>query len=845
MKKFIAGFFLVIGSVSFAAQLPTGFTEQLVAQGLDPTDMVLTPDGRIFITIKSGKVLIVEDGVLRGTPLISIETLVDNYNERGLGHIVLDPSFENNGYFYLYYTAKGNNYNRVSRFKAIGNFTSPSDETQIINLDVMAGTIHNGGDMIFGADGKLFIAVGDGGDGNTSQSLNTVLGKMLRINSDGTIPADNPFAAQTSGKNKAIWALGFRNPFSIDVQPGTGKIFACDVGGGAWEEVNEVQAGKNYGWPGIEGKRVAQPAPPNYKDPLYAYAHGGGADQGCSIVGASFYNPATSQFPSFYNGRFFFADYCNGYIKSIDTSTGTVQTFATNINRPLAMIIAPDGSMFYLARAGIGGGSDEDNTSTNDGTLWKITYTGSGAPSISVPPQSTLVVVGESATFNVFATGTAPLAYQWQMDGVDINGATQSAYTFADAQITDHGKQFRCKVANSFGDVISAAASLSVTNTSRPVPVLTATLPGGAAQYKAGQTISFSGSATDAENGTLPASALTWKINFHHDAHVHPALGATTGIASGVYIIPQVGETSDNVWYRVSLTAIDLDGLSKTVYQDIFPQKTAITLTTVPAGLQLLLDGQPLETPHTFNSVVNATRTLEAPISQVKDNNLYTFDHWSENSAPRLFTFDTPETAKTFTAFFNTVPVGSGTGLTGFYYGNQDKTFTGQPDLVRLDATVNFNWGDGAPASGITPDHFTVRWLGEVLPQFTEEYTFSVTADDGIRLWVNNVLLIDKWIDQPPTQWSGTMLLMAGQKYPVKIEYYENGGGAVAQLHWSCSKFAKQIIPASQLSNDVVTAIESTHDRQIRIYPTLIESNFIIENNSAAYGAWTIIDCLG
>ncbi|MBW7474088.1 S8 family serine peptidase [Paenibacillus oenotherae] len=135
-------------------------------------------------------------------------------------------------------------------------------------------------------------------------------------------------------------------------------------------------------------------------------------------------------------------------------------------------------------------------------------------------------------------------------------------------------------------------------------------------------------------------------------------------------------------------------------------------------------------------------------------------------------------------------------GLLGQYYDNADLT-----NLIttRTDANVNFNWGTGSPASGVGSDTFSVRWTGKVAPLYTETYTFYTNTDDGVRLWVNGSLLIDHWVDQGATEYSGTITLNAGQKYDIKMEYYDNIVGAVAQLSWSSSSQSKQIIPSSQL----------------------------------------------
>ena len=112
---------------------------------------------------------------------------------------------------------------------------------------------------------------------------------------------------------------------------------------------------------------------------------------------------------------------------------------------------------------------------------------------------------------------------------------------------------------------------------------------------------------------------------------------------------------------------------------------------------------------------------------------------------------------------------------------------------------VNFDWGGGSPDPAIGADQFSVRWTGQVQPRFSETYTFYTVTDDGVRLWVNNQLLIDRYFDQGTTEWSGLISLQAGQLYDIRMEFYENGGGAAAQLLWSSPSVAKELIPTTQL----------------------------------------------
>lgn len=148
-------------------------------------------------------------------------------------------------------------------------------------------------------------------------------------------------------------------------------------------------------------------------------------------------------------------------------------------------------------------------------------------------------------------------------------------------------------------------------------------------------------------------------------------------------------------------------------------------------------------------------------------------------------------------ATLTVIPAASGTGLTGSYFPN--RTLTGSANTTRTDATINFDWGNGSPLAGIGSDNFSVRWQGEIQAPTTGTFTYTTTSDDGIRLWINNQLLIQNWTDHAPTNNSASVALTAGQKYPIKIEYYENGGGAVAKLLWQYPGVGQQIVPANYL----------------------------------------------
>jgi glucose/arabinose dehydrogenase/subtilase family serine protease len=391
-----------------AANLPPGVYEEQFAAGLiEPTAMQFAPDGRLFIAQQGGTILIVKDGQLLSTPFVDIA--VDAGPNTGLLGLAFDPDFSQQPYVYVHYTvATQPRHNRVSRFTANGDVAVAGSEVALLELDDITNGGHFGGALHFGADGTLFLAVGDNLRSGLSQALDSLFGKVLRINADGSMPADNPFVGVATGKYQAIWALGLRNPFTFAVQPGTGRIFINDVGQGTWEEINEGAAGANYGWNIHEGPT----SEPGFVSPIHWYGHGNTSSTGCAITGGAFYNPPVAQFPELV-GRYFFSDYCGGWIRHLDPAQPSESApFATGIASPVDLKVGPDGGLYYLARdqgavyrvlapepghhvlavtlAGSGGGSIAStpgglscpdvtcSDSFGDGTLVELTATPSG-----------------------------------------------------------------------------------------------------------------------------------------------------------------------------------------------------------------------------------------------------------------------------------------------------------------------------------------------------------------------------------------------------------------------------------------------------------------------------------
>jgi glucose/arabinose dehydrogenase len=352
-------------SAQGAAALPPNFARLQVVGGLaNPTTMAFAPDGRLFVAEQRGTLRVVKPGGTLAT-FLNISGRVDSAGERGLLGVAFDPNFSNNHYVYLYYTQRATRttpaHNRVIRVTANGNRAVAGSERLILRLNYLSSaTNHNGGAIHFGRDGKLYVGVGENDNGANAQSLRNLKGKMLRINKDGTIPQSNPFYDRATERNRAIWALGLRNPFTFAIQLPTGQMFINDVGEQRWEEINRGAAGANYGWPRYEGPE----SDPSYRNPIFAYRHGNTNITGCAIAGGAFYNPTNRQFPSSYVSDYFFADLCSGWIRRLDSATGAVSGFATGLSRPVDLKVSKDGSLYYLSR---GGGA---------GSVGKIRYTG-------------------------------------------------------------------------------------------------------------------------------------------------------------------------------------------------------------------------------------------------------------------------------------------------------------------------------------------------------------------------------------------------------------------------------------------------------------------------------------
>ena len=323
----------------------TGFDPERVGLSLEPVvDQLVEPlavthagdgSGRIFVLEQRGQIRVVEDGRLAGDPFLNIGDRLTAGGERGLLGLAFHPSFPDDPRFFVDYTD-------LEGDTVVSSFTVPSPDADRADLDSEEVLLridqpfpnHNGGALAFGPDGYLYISSGDGGGGgdpmDRGQRLDTLLGKILRIDVNGdavdgrySIPADNPFADGNGGEPE-ILHLGLRNPWRMSFDRETGDLWIGDVGQGSWEEVDVARAGAgslNFGWNRMEGFECFEPEdcdPTEFTAPVTAYGH----DLGCSVIGGNVYR-GTRQ--PLLVGGYVYSDYCGGNLWLLDpTSDGPI-----------------------------------------------------------------------------------------------------------------------------------------------------------------------------------------------------------------------------------------------------------------------------------------------------------------------------------------------------------------------------------------------------------------------------------------------------------------------------------------------------------------------------------------
>ena len=711
------------------------FTNEVVVPGITAADtMLFLPDGRMLVGELTGKVWVVQPGasVKDPTPFLTIDYSLLT-GEQGLMDITLDPAFAVNGYYYVFYThgATSGNRDRVSRFTASGASTVPGSEFVLWEDNVNANAEHHGGIVAFGPDGKLYITTGDHFSADGSQDLTSYHGKILRLNSDGSIPSDNPFVDGAGPNKDEIWAYGLRNPYRGAFDPVSGRFYIGDVGGNdantAIEEVNVAARGANYGWALCEG----QCGVPGTTNPLYSYPHSG---RDACVTGGFVYRG--TQFPAEYYGSYFFADYVQNTIKRLvldpqgnlmgvlnfEPPDGTTDG---PMGDPVKLIQGPDGALYYVD---IG---FNDQHVPNAAAIRRIRYTISNQPPIAA--ASATPTTGAPPLLVTFSSAGsldpegAPITFSWAFGDGATSTAANPTHSYAAPG------QYVARLTVSDGTSSTLSSDLNITVGNPPVPTILS--PADGLMFQAGDVISYSGSGTDAEDGVLPASAFSWTIIFHHDNHVHPGAGPISGTKTGTFAIPTSGhDFSGTTSYEIILTVTDSNGLSKSTSVSVFPNKVNLPFDASPSGLSLDIDGIRKVTPFVKDTVANFQHTLSAP-SQSSGPNNYVFSSWSDGGAA-THTIVVPQTSVSFLATF--APAGAA-GLVAAY-GFEETSGSSALDYSTFANTGTLAGGTTRTASGKYGRALVFNGTNAL-----------VTVPDSASLDLTSAMTLEAWVFRTQT----------------------------------------------------------------------------------------------
>jgi len=657
---------------------------------------------------------------------------------------------------------------RLARLTASGN-TSDGTETTLIDDWCQQYQTHSIGSIQFGSDGALYASAGSGAAANfndygqkgiplnpcgdppggvgaqltpptaeggslRSQDLETPAdpttldGTLIRVDPDtGKGLPDNPLASSVDANARRIVAYGLRQPFRFTMRPGSSDAWIGEVGQGTWEEIDRVPDPtgevRNFGWPCYEGGSKFGPfdnlnlnicenlyAKNTATKPYFAYRHDQptAPNDGCSppdtkvstsISGISFYDGGS--YPASYNGALFFGDYSRNCIWFLPPGVGglpdagTPQLFERPASYPVQLVTGPGGDLFYV--------------DTGLGEIHRIQFFGGNAPPVAVAAAD--VTSGPvPLTVNFDGTGSSDadqdaLTYSWDLDGDGTFGDSHAArptWTYSAAGSV----KVKLRVTDTHG--ASDVDSIQITPGDRP-PVPTILTPSASLHWKTGDLISFTGKATDPEQGTLPAADLSWNIVLHHcpavdSCHTHP-VGTVDGSAAGSVQAPDHEYLS---YLELQLTATDASGLSATTSLRLDPQTVDLSFLGTPEGAALSADDTTAATPYSQTFIVGSTVSMTAPPTQRVNGVKYTFDGWSD-AGPYARTFAAPATAKSYMA--NYYQTSTARFADGFESGDLSKWTTVKG--VTAQTAVKYTDGWAAQAHPTTGAAYAVGTLSQ------------------------------------------------------------------------------------------------------------------------------------
>ena len=587
-----------------AETLAPGFDDQPVATVPRPTALAFTPDGRLLVTGKQGRLFVKHPADANVSVALDLSNVTCVDVERGQLGLAVDPDFASNHYIYIYYTfekygtcdrdTSASPVNRISRFVlSDADVVNPGSETVLVDNIPSPDGIHNAGDLGFGSDGYLYASVGDGGCdfrgdsgcylvNDAARDLGGLSGKILRITPSGGIPTDNPFTGPDSDrcnvtgstsparKCREVFAYGLRNPFRFSFDPNTTdtRLFINDVGQDLWEELDLGQPGADFGWEVREGPCALNsttdcgPPPVGMTNPIYWYNH----NTGCTSMTGSAVVP-NGIWPRQFDGAYLYSDSVCGKILMIPPPLGgatlTPTELVGGLTAPIDLAFGPEGSgqaLYYL----VFGNYPNDE-------VRKVVYTGNGnrtprAVATASPTDGALPLDVSFDGAQSSDPDADPLAYDWNFGDRSAHGAgAQVSHTYKKrgtytATLT---------VSDGHGGTDSATIRIDAGN---HAPVPTIITPDATKHFSAGEDITLSGTATDAEDGNLGAAALSWEVIKHHATHTHPFLALTPG--NNIQIVapqPEDLASTTNTYLEIRLTGTDSKGRQTTVVRSVLP----------------------------------------------------------------------------------------------------------------------------------------------------------------------------------------------------------------------------------------------------------------------------------